>query len=484
MREQNTLFLDYQTSGDYTFDSDTVEFGDEVKLKSNYSSNVLIAASFSAAKTFDYSRDGGLTAVESESGAVAIASGKLALTGATPKKIVWSGNRNTPGLGAGCIRFRYTPGYTGSPATIQDIFAMHDGPSSTRNGLNIQHLTNGTLTYTIRRWGTNTTGTADHASWAPTSGTEYEIELNWNMATNTYAFYIDGTRVGQGGTGAYTPLGYDGNHGHIRIGNDINDTSSTNGIFSIRDLLIFDTTQNTGATRTTGYTMPTTKYTTTHKSVLLTTGVDMYSVKTFDADFLVAGSDTLKFYLELDGSNYYFVGSTLTALTDITTQGNTLAELSSNVANITNNVEVSLGAILKSADGSTTPKLYSASIGYLEPSSESPIGTCTVFGKLKDASDNPVEGAIIKFSVSGDETKYVEAQGAIIFPTPLQTTTDEDGYFEQPLIKSSQYEGKNKYKLYISKGSEKISTSNRKEIEFDVPNAESLNISDKINGKL
>lgn len=191
--------------------------------------------------------DGSLTCTLA--GSATITAGKLVCT--TPSDgLLIPGTGNAAFTTTGCIRFKYTPNYTGSPGADLYMFSTTAGP----NEMYLRHLTANTLHFTAKNSsGATSIFTASFGSWSPTSGQEYEIELNFDFTAGSTRIFIDGV---QRGATVNTTLAR-GVSANFYLGYYNTGVGSLNASYD--DLEIFNTVQHT-LNYTPGYTVPTTLY--------------------------------------------------------------------------------------------------------------------------------------------------------------------------------------------------------------------------------
>lgn len=174
-------------------------------------------------------------------GGAAISGGKLDLKYNDTRYITYPalGNASTM-VQEGCIRFKLTPNYNGTPASDRSLISIGT-PGSGNNHILIRHLT-GTGNLYVYIY--DNTGVVrvnlNCGAWSPTSGTEYEIELNFNLTTGATRLFINGTQFGGTNTGTGTR---DNTFTTIAVGSNINGSQTSN--FEINDLLIFSHVKHT-----------------------------------------------------------------------------------------------------------------------------------------------------------------------------------------------------------------------------------------------
>lgn len=351
--------LDCTAGSGWTYTAANIEFtGGVAALKNQYASDVLAAATFDSTMNFLYSKNGGTTAYNAVTGGTAIVSNKLKLS-STGDDIRFAAFNNVPTAGKGCIRFRITPHYSGSPAGNQ-IFYQHMAQiGTTQNWCLIQHGADGNLLLYVYN-GANAAKCTLSYAWSPTADTEYEIEGNYNT-NGTHALYVDGSRVA-------TTTSTDSADirssliSIILLGEHLNDGGAYSPNFSIQDLMIFSEQQNTGATRTTGYTVSSTKFLTSDPTITLTTGIAANGLAAFDANVSASGSDGIKFHILVGAQARYWNGSAWANSDGTYAQSNTAADINTNASALEAGT-YKVVAVFHSNDGSTTPYLAGVTLG-------------------------------------------------------------------------------------------------------------------------
>jgi len=185
-----------------------------------------------------------------ENGA-AIVAGKLDLTGSTNKRIRGSATGNFVGGQVGAIKCKYTPNYSGTPASPQVILNISNATNSNWRLVFFHNSVNQAMYLSLfRENSTNIFSTYHLGVWNPTSGTTYELEVNWDLTTGATRLFVNGNQIGStlASTATYSPTGLT----TILVGTEYLLVSSAN--FSIEDLIVYNTVQHT-ANYTPGYTL-------------------------------------------------------------------------------------------------------------------------------------------------------------------------------------------------------------------------------------
>lgn len=191
---------------------------------------------------------------------------------------------------------------------------------------------------------------------------------------------------------------------------------------------------------------------------------------------------TVGVILKIDGVLKYWNGSAWVTSDGSAAQSNPAATVNTNLPalDLGTNSEIFLRWVLSTADVSTSPELDSATVTYDFGAILTAPTTCIVYGYILDISGAPVVGASVAFSLKKNSNQYMEAAGNIT-GAAKSVTTDDDGYFECVLIRSSQFEDAGTYIVAMTKtaagfSSKKLSTGTK--LEITVPDADTKNLTD------
>lgn len=284
-----TINFPYTTDSNYTFDSSKIEVtGGVAKLKLEESSSLTFTEPFTSDTGFTYNSSlaeftGGLVRQKSQipansilgityttnqnaawvtSGAVTgvingtatVSGGKLVCTGTSQKGAHYDLADVENVSSTGAIKFRYTPNYTTGPSVNINMVFLHESDLTNENRLGLTHSPSGN---TLRFWASDSSATAVYtaaaigAAWNPTSGTEYEFELNWDSTTGTVRVFIDGVLHGTlTSAGAWTRTG---TADRLAVGATAEVYNLANASFD--DVVVYSTVQHTSG-YTPGYTVP------------------------------------------------------------------------------------------------------------------------------------------------------------------------------------------------------------------------------------
>lgn len=469
--------INYVTAGNFTFDSTLLEFsGSAVRLKDLRPANATFHSKFET-KDANWG-DGVLTGTLNNSATVS--SGVLNLpSGAAARNMInWGGASNTPSGNTGCVRFTFTPNYTGAPSSSRHIFVMSAAESDIDNMVRIQHIGTNLRIDLYNSTGTSILTSQTGNTFSPVAGTPYEIELNWDVTAGEIRLFINGalingTQAGTGTMGARTLL---------RMGNDYTSSSSDGLDGTIDDLIIFDAVQHTAA-YTHFATIPY-QYSKDSPSVLNNSGVTADALDDFEETTATKPTDTsIKYVINVSGVDKYWDGSAWSNSDGTVAQSNTVAEITTNKAalDLSTGATIKIKAFLTSDDGDARPELETVTVSYNFFNTQPQPATCTVWGFYRDVAGNGVASATVTIEIKRSSKQYREADDAII-EKKVTLTTDSNGRFESDLVRSSSYETGGTYILKIKKTADSLETSrlSTQGIEFTVPDAVDKNITDLI----
>lgn len=227
---------DFDNDTGFVYDSNKAEFsGGKVQQKDTRPAGATFYASYN--NNINGNWGNGILTGTGYNGA-GITGNKLDLSGGANKYIDYDADLNADSQQTGCIRFKFTPKYSGAPANPQYMIELTQAAGSGNNRIRIYH-SGGLLFLAIsNNAGGSIVSVAE--AFVPVADTEYEIELNWDITTGATRLFIDGVQLGltQAGTGTR-----DVNIGLLRSGKDMN--GNGNADFLIDDLLIFSIVQHT-----------------------------------------------------------------------------------------------------------------------------------------------------------------------------------------------------------------------------------------------
>lgn len=234
----------------FTYDPTKAEFaGGLVRQKDQRPVNASCGATYTTDINLNWG-NGVLTGTAF--GGATVVGGKLNLTGAT-KRVRYEGAGNADCTQTGCVRFKYTPNYTGAPVADRCLLSLLSALGSSNSLIQLTHVTSNS----INIWITDTTGGNIVNSFSSTislvSGTEYEFELDWNLTSGVINLFLNGIAI----RSYSSSTGTRNSSAYIYIGATFSIGSLADGYFN--DFEIFSSPQHT-ANYTPGYTVPETIY--------------------------------------------------------------------------------------------------------------------------------------------------------------------------------------------------------------------------------
>ncbi len=246
---------DFVDDTGHTYDSGEAEFtGGLVRQIELAPAGAIFGANYSAG--IDANWSGGVLTGTATNGA-AVVSGKLDLSHFDIRYVEYAGVGNADFLvQTGTLKARVTPAYSGTPTGTHKVFlGVLNVNGSKVNRIQIQHNV-GTGQLTVIIAGSNGTDIMNVGMgvWNPTSGTEYEIELNYDVTAGATRLFVDGVQLGTTKTQTGTRSSA---ISFLRIGAGIAGTSVSN--FDIQDVALFSTVQHT-AGYTPDYVVPDDKF--------------------------------------------------------------------------------------------------------------------------------------------------------------------------------------------------------------------------------
>lgn len=402
---------DFASDAGFTYDSGKSEFtGGKVQQKAQLETGETFRARYGTSVNADYAA--GSTTGTATGGAVA-AGGKLNLKGGTKKYVDYAGALNADSGQVGSVRFKVTPNYTGPPPTdTQFFFSMSQAEGSSNNHIAVgQDAVSGNIRVTFH----DSAGTSYAlllGAWNPTSGVEYEFELNWDLNAGERRLFIDGVQKGSTGTGTFTRT----DTGLLRIGNGahiVGGSTSFESDFEIDDLQIFSSVQHTA------------NYTPSVMSDLYVADTitlpqfahtNLGTILSFTS-FVTTEGGTPRYTLRVDGGSYYYWTGSAWATSDGTyTQANTKANITANIGTFpgastatTATVRIHTTTGVSASDQTNVDDLtinYSGNTTYYQ---DNP----TIIANAALNSDSLDGFAEVKSASGSDEVKYTLAVGGV-----------------------------------------------------------------------
>jgi len=560
----------------FTYDSAKAEFTAGVVRQTDQTpSNSIFGGNFASSIDLDWNKSQVVTATLR--GTPTLSGGKIDCTGYAQKGVYWAAN--TTALET--HKFMYTPNHNGAPSSQINIFGCYNGANN-NDRFNLYQATSGALKFNLYTH----TGTyilaGTFSTWSPTSGQEYELELNIDPSLGLVTLFIDGVLLG--GL-APAPFTRGTNVSYYYVGSFNTSYDLANASFD--KYIKFDNIQHT-ANYTPGYTVPSSIYAsskvelpqfsysdigslqaftafavtesnapryvvndlywsgaawvssdgswsqassssdvasnigslpasdTVYVDIVFNdgnsqmsvdditvtyTGQEYYTSGTivtpeltaedldnFDATETNTANTTIKYALYIDGVLYYWDGAAWSLSNGLDAQTNTKADFATNLRTaISTGSTIKFYILIQTSDKQETGEISTLSFSYDFSAIVNNPTTCIIWGYYRDISGNGVNGATVTFklkkSLSGE---YKEASGSIIekqVTTTTRSNGNNGGYFEMPLVRSSNYEGTGVYAVTIEKSSDGLSVKKNSEgqaLEFEAPDALDKDITELI----
>lgn len=405
----------FTNASNYTYDSDKIVIsGGLAKLKDLTPADSTFYASYTTnedANWSDGSSDGTLTNAT-------VSGGYLDCTGGSVKYVSYPITGNADHGNKGCIRFTMQPAYTGLPANTQ--YMLYVGGTSDKNEIILTHHTGGRIKLLMK----DNTGSViiDEGldTFSPTSGNDYEIELNWDLTSGATRVFVDGvqsnTTITTTGTRDSTDLTA------IRFGG----TSGINSNAKYDDLIIFSKPQHT-TDYTPGASITQTRYDTSNPYITPNSTFKATQICSFTSTETTPGSDLITATLNAGGQHRYVTGGSAANSDGSYSQSSTFSELNTDVNNlITSRKTCSIRIFLHSDDGSTTPEIESLTTTYNMALDDPSTSTLTEVEGFFYDHNGPLQNKTIKIRPYGNGFWNQGVFHAYCWQD--LGTTDSDGY--------------------------------------------------------
>lgn len=321
----NTYTQDFSSGTGFTLDAAKSEVtGGQFQQIDQVPTNGILGANYDTDQDANWFPTGSVTATENGT-ATSITGNKLDCTGDMDRGIYYV----TADTATGAIRFRYTPDYTNSPSSNINMVMIYNG-SNDNDRLGITNSPSGN---NIRLWVYDSTGTGLEVattiggSWTPTSGTEYEFELNWDSTTGFVYLFIDGVLHGTTNVGIWTR---GTSASRLYIGASTVVYNQSDALFN--DVILFDAVQHTTG-YTPGYSVADARYladTVTMPSFNYSGSGTFISITSFTS----TEANAPLWVINEGGSAQYWNGSAWVASDLSPAQANTAADMNTNLPSL------------------------------------------------------------------------------------------------------------------------------------------------------
>ena len=316
-----TFTEDFIDDTGFTYDSDKAEFsGGKIQQKDQRCPDATFCANYNTNINANWG-DGVLTGTPT--GGADVSGGKLDLAHNDLRYVDYDADLNADSQQVGCIRFKLTPNYTGSPSSNKSLFAIGVFPGSI-NSIILYHVNSGLLWLYIYDKDNLSIVDINLGAWNQVINQEYEFELNYDITTGATRLFIDGVQFGatQTGTGIR-----DSNISNLRIGQNNGGTLTSN--FKIDDFVYFSVVQHT-ANYTPGYTVPNNIYVESVVTLPLFTYTGLGDLQAF-TNLIIVESGLPRYIV----NDKYWDGANWVASDGTYAQANTYADAKTNIDSLT-----------------------------------------------------------------------------------------------------------------------------------------------------
>jgi hypothetical protein len=260
-------------------------------------------------------------------GGATVASGKLDLRN-FDKYIRYAALNNASSTQVGCIRFLYTPNYSGAPVAERTLIALLEALGSSTSLIQLSHNTAGRIGIFITNSSGVTIVNGSSNIISLVAGTEYEFEFDWDLTAGITNLFLNGVKI----ITTITSTGSRNAASYIYIGANFGASNKADGYFN--NVLFFSVAQHT-ANYTPGYTIEETIYVenkVTLPEMEYTGAGSLIVVTNFITSFVQSPRITLQ--IGRSGDWLYWDGVEWAVSNDTYTQANDPAIFAINVATL------------------------------------------------------------------------------------------------------------------------------------------------------
>jgi len=348
----------FTTSGNYTYNSGVIDVsGDSAQLKNLKPTDATTYANFTDNINLTWS-DG--TNTGTATGGASVTGGFLDLAYGDVRYVEYDADLNADSVNSGCFRFSLKPNYSGNPSEQYVFFMVAKNYIDSDNQIGIIHRTDGVLRLVFRDSVGNGTSISLPA-WSPTSGTEYEFELNYKVdSPAAIRLFINGVQHGTTDTTVYNRSS---DINVFRIGTW--NSAEVNSNFSIGYMLVFSSVQHTN-NYTPGASIPDTIYDTTYPDIYPSSGYAYTSVLSAFTETSTIIDGDFKYQISSNGGSTWkwWNGSTWIEITGgqtdswyYTNESNSANTINTNILTFDSSGTFNFRAFIHSNDGTGTPVL-------------------------------------------------------------------------------------------------------------------------------
>lgn len=331
----------------------------------------------------------------------------------------------------GTIRFKITPSYSGNPPGTRRIFATGDSLVNNGQGsmIVVQHQSAGQLRISTRDVAGANSINSNFATWTPVSGTEVEIEINYDSVAGTSEAFVDGVSFGT------QPINTSiGPRDLFYLGHDEDDTNNAVSEYKFKDIQIFNTIQHTA-----NFASEVPRIVNLYPLESL---IEPQDFSTSEGFLGFANSETLngtsaiQYVMKINNSYYYLVAGVLTvsdqtlAQSSIVSDWTSVAGLAAVTAFISAGANITMIPILSSGPlGIYTPELVSDTLTYDFFAIPATCTDCVLYGFVNDNC-----GPITSGTVRVRTTKPILTQGHLQAFDETVNINPATGFFDIDLV--------------------------------------------------
>ena len=409
------FIIDYNNSSEYQFDSDKIEVDSGLaKLKDLVSAEETFYANYNT--NINGNRGNGVLTGTAYGGA-SVSGGKLDLAHSDERYVDYSAVGNADSQQVGCVRFKVAMNYSGAPGRDRWLFCIAKSNNDIKNVIQLRHSKSGAY-LRLHMYDKDGVQIVEHlcGQFLPVAGTEYEIEVNWDLTTGATRLFVNG--IQNGSTYSGTAL-RDSNIGLLRIGSDY-DAGGIDSNFTIDDFQVFSDVQHT--TNYTPESPSEIKYADDSPTIYKTLGDGIANIAewpTFTETLGAGNEGSVKYQISEDGSNWYYWNGSSWISAGVSDY-NTYSEINVNIDEFSTSANKIYVKAFLISDGSQKIELDLNEVGYII--NTAPIlyaGTDktaiynTSMIPFSDCTFSDAEGNIVKAEWKVEGGIYVEIpQGA------------------------------------------------------------------------
>lgn len=279
----------------------------------------------------------------------------LSINTAGPSSASYSGTDLTDDMiQTGTVRILVQPQYSGTPGIEQVFIKVRN--TGNQNAVIISHRTSGQLRVQITDSSGSNIHNANFGVFSPTSGTNYELEADFDVTAGVIRLFVDGVQLGSTATSTGTRSS---TQNQILFGDAVG-----NQDHKTLEWACWSTVIHT-ANYTIGEVIPESVYSTLNPNILTNDVSITSSITAFLETVVEPGSDAIQYTLVNDGQDRYWSGAAWVNSNGTYGQSNSGADIIANIATaLTTRQSVRLRIFFHSDDGSTRPHVDSIQITY------------------------------------------------------------------------------------------------------------------------